>query len=371
MPARTRRSDAVAELQALVQAQAQVRDQQSKIAQAGVRRAFEAVDDFRDPRQTRRAVTEAVKVVQSAQRRVASVTDGYMARSTSTTVGRRIGTVGAIDVRSLRRKLPQEIIETLAQGRTPSAEQLARAQSKVQAVTAEEVYGRIPQHVRFATVARGMSEEQAKIDGLRRAMIVADTDVMLADRAQVNRFLTERKPRGVVGYRRILHPELGSGNPPCGLCVVASDRLYHVEDLMPIHARCRCTVAAATADNDPGQSLNEQDLAAIYEAAGGTGGDVVGRDGQLHSRKLKEVRVLYTEHGELGPILTSADAGYRDMTDFARTQSADLEKNVLAEVESLQEQLDALVARKGEDQDVEDAIEWNKKKIRQLSARLP
>lgn len=366
-----RRSDAVAELQALVQAQAQVRDQQSKLAQAGVRRAFEEVEDFRDPKQTRRAVTAAVKVVQSAQRRVASVTDGYMARSTSTVSGRRVDTVGAVDVRSLRRKLPQDIIETLADGRVVTAAQARKAQGRVEAVPAEQVYGRIADHVRFATVARGMSDDQAKIDGLRRAMIVADTDIMLADRAQAQRFLSERKPRGIVGYRRILHPELGSGAPPCGLCVVASDRLYHVEELMPIHARCRCGVAAATADNDPGKSLNERDLAAIYKAAGGTGGDVVGRDGLLHSRRLKEVRVLYTEHGELGPILTNADAGYRDMTDFARTQSHDQEKNWLAELESLQTQLDALVSRSGESQDVDAAIQWNKAKIRELSARLP
>lgn len=360
MATSTRRVDAVAELQALVEAQSQLRDQQSKLAQAGVRRAFEQVRDFRDPRQTRRAVTEAVKVVQSAQRRIASVTDGYMARSTSALTGRRVDAVGAVDVRSLRRKLPQDIIETLAEGRSVTAEQARKAQSRVEAVPAEQVYGRVADHVRFATVAKGMNEDQAKIDGLRRALIVADTDIMLADRAQANRFLSERKPRGVVGYRRILHPELGGGGPPCGLCVVASDRLYHVEELMPIHARCRCSVAPATADSDPGQSLNQQDLARIYQAAGSNVG-----------RALKQVRVLYTEHGELGPILTNADAGYRDLTDFARTQSRDQEKNWLAELDSLQEQLGTLVGRAGENDDVDAAIRWNKQKIRELSARLP
>jgi hypothetical protein len=360
MPPPARRTDAIRELQALVDAQATVRDQQSKLAQAGVRRAFESVTDFRDPRQTRRAVTEAVKVVQAAQRRTASVTDGYLARSTSTITGRRVDTVGAVDVRSLRRKLPQDIIETLADGRQVSAAQAAAAQRRVEAVPAEQVYGRIPEHVRFATVAKGMSEDQARIDGLRRAMVVADTDVMLADRAQINRFFTERKPRGVVGYRRILHPELGSGAPPCGLCVVASDRLYQVAELMPIHARCRCSVSAATADSDPGQSLNSEDLARIYEAAGGN-----------TRNQLKTIRVAVTEHGELGPVLTNADHNVRDLNDFARTQSRDLEKNWLAELESLQEQLDALVSRSGESQDVDEAIRWNRNKIRELSARLP
>lgn len=355
-----RRVDQIRELQALIEAQSQVRDQQSQLAQAGVRRAFEQVTDFRDPKQTRRAVAEAVRVVQAAQRRTASVADGYMARSTSTITGRRADTVGAVDVRSLRRRLPQDVIEQLAGGRGISAAQAARAQGRVEAVLAEEVYGRIPDSIRFATVAKGKSEEQARVEGLRRAMTVADTDVMLAERAQVQRFLTERKPKGVVGYRRILHPELGSGAPPCGLCVVAADRLYHIEDLMPLHARCRCSVAVATADNDPGQSLNDQDLAAIYKAAGGN-----------TKQRLAMVRVEFAEHGELGPVIVNADRGWRGPEEFARTQSQDLEKNWLAELETLQEELDRLTARAGESGVVDEAIQWNKKKIRELTARLP
>lgn len=355
-----RRIDQVRELQALIEAQSQVRDQQSKLAQAGVRRAFEQVSDFRDPKQTRRAVTEAARVVQSAQRRTASVADGYMARSTSAITGRRVDTVGAVDVRSLRRKLPQDVIETLARGGAVTAAQAERAQTKVQAVSAEEVYGRIPDSIRFATVAKGKAEQQARVEGLRRAMAAADTDVMLAERAQIQRFLTERKPAGVRGYRRILHPELGSGGPPCGLCVVASDRVYHIEELMPIHARCRCSVAVLTADSDPGQTLNDEDLARIYRAAGGN-----------TRNQLKTVRVLYAEHGELGPVLVNATQNFRGPDDFARTQSQDLEKNWLAELESLQEQLDGLVSRAGESSTVDAAIRWNQQKIRELSARLP
>jgi hypothetical protein len=357
-----RRTDQIRELQALIQAQAAVRDQQSKLAQTGVRQAFGKIDDWRDPKQTRRAVTDAVKVVQSAQRRTASVTDGYMARSTSAITGRRYDTVGAIDVRSLRRQLPRDVIEQLARSGRDSipAAQATRSQGKVEAVPAEEVYGRIADHVRFVTVARGVSPEQAALEGLRRAAIVADTDVMLADRAQANKFLTQRKPTSVVGYRRILHPELGGGGPPCGLCVVAADRLYHIEDLMPIHSRCRCTVAAALADYDPGQTLNDQDLAAVYKAAGGN-----------TRNQLKTIRVSYDEHGELGPIISNADQHLRGLSDFARTQSQDQEKNWLAELETLQENLSSLVGRAGESGHVDQAIQWNRQKIRELSARLP
>lgn len=680
MPPRTRRADQVAELQALIRAQAAVRDQQSRLAQAGVTRAFGQITDWRDPRQTRRAVTASVSVVQAAQRRVATTTDAYMARSTTAITGRRTDPVGAVDVRALRRRLPRDVIEQLADGGSVSAAQARRAQSRVESVPAEEVYGRVADHVRFATVARGISPEQAALEGLRRAAIVADTDVMLADRAQSNRFLTERRPRGVRGYRRILHPELGSGRPPCGLCVVAADRTYHVQDLMPIHARCvpsgtrvaakgvsaisrrrysgalvvlltasgqemtitanhpvltaqgwvpahlvgvgdqvvrhlagegvvgrgpaegdgppliedvwraaavdgalhrtvmplaaedfhgdwsqgevdvvttdghlasvgdvsfveaprqfgfvpghgrgvvlpgegdldplglgdrasaaslvggcghqgsifpggadvplesafgpvsdaypgllespanqraaqpvllgerefagagavllddlldegvggsvpltprfdpafaeyaadgriayaqlgsdllgrlaghvqldrvveqrlvhgthhvynlhtdegwysannlivsncRCSVAVVTEDADPGLTLNEQDLDRIYRAAGGN-----------TAEKLKTIRVEFAEHGELGPVIVNADQHFRGPDEFARTQSQDLEKRWLAELESLQDELERLVARAGESSYVDEAIDWHRYKIRELTARLP
>lgn len=364
MPPRQRRTDQIRELQALIQAQATTRDQQSRVAQAGVRRAFSRIDDWTDPQQTGRAVTDAVKVVQAAQRRVASVTDGYLARSTSTIVGRRVDTVGAVDVRSLRRKLPQDVIEQLADGRSISQATAERAQSRVEPMPAEQVYGRIPQHVRFAQVARGMSPEQAVLEGLRRAMTVADTDVMLADRAQAQKFFSTRRPSGVIGYRRVIHPELGSGAPPCGLCVVAATRMYHIEELMPIHARCRCTVAAVTREADPGLQLNDDDLKqvldTVYEAAGGT-----------TRERLKTVRVEYVEHGELGPMMVSASQNFRGPDEFARTQSQDLEKRWYAELESLQEQLLGLEARTGEDSYTDESIRWIKHKIRELNARLP
>jgi hypothetical protein len=359
-----RRIDQIRELQTLIQAQAAVRDQQSKLAQAGARQAFATVDNWADPQQTRRAVASAVKIVTAAQRRVANTTDAYLARSTSTITGRRSDSVGAIDVRSLRRRLPQDVIEALADGRSISEAMAERAQSRVEAVAPEDVYGRIPDHVRFISVSRGITPEKAALEGLRRAAAVADTDVMLAERAQVQRFFTQRRPKGVTGYRRVLHPELGSGAPPCGLCVVAATRAYHIEELMPIHSRCRCSVAAITADADPGLQLNDQDLervlSAVYGAAGGN-----------TARQLKTVRVEFAEHGELGPILVNADQHFRGLEEFARTQSRDQEKNWLAELESLQEELDRLTDHVGESDEVDEAIKWNRTKIRQLSGRLP
>lgn len=359
-----RRTDQIQELQSLIKAQAAVRDQQTKLAQAGVRQAFGAITDWRDPKQTARAVTAAAKIVTSAQRRVASTTDAYLARSTTSITGKRAGTVGAVDVRSLRRKLPQDVIEKLAAGQDITHALAQSAQKRVEAVAPEEVYGRIADHVRFVTVSRGISEQEAALDGLRRAAAVADTDMMLADRAQVQKFLTQRKPAGVTGYRRVLHPELGSGAPPCGLCVVAATRIYHIEELLPIHSRCRCTVAVITAEADPGLKLNNDDLQAVlstvYQAAGGN-----------TRNQLKTVRVEFAEHGELGPVIVNASQNFRGPDAFARTQSQDLEKRWLAELEGLQEQLTGLVGRAGESSDVDQAIAWNKQKIRELNARLP
>lgn len=361
----------------LVRAHAAVRNQLSTTAERQVVAAFGAIDDWADPKQTRRAVQSSVRAVQVAQRRMATVTDAYMASTTTLITGRRTPTVGAVDVRSLRRKLPQGVQETLARARTAdqgqgpplTAEQQRALESgsrRVTAVDPEEVYGRIADHVRYQQVYGAMSPERARQSGLQRAAIVADTDIMLADRAQAQRSLTETSSARVIGYRRVLHPELdavgdgsGSGRPPCGLCVVAADRLYSIEDLMPIHARCRCSVAVATADDDPGRRLNEQDLRQIYQAAGGTGG-----------RGLKEIRVEFTEHGELGPVIVNADQVYRGPREVAKTRTEDPALKVIAELETAQDRLDRIIHLAGRDRYADESIAAWRTKIKQLNALI-
>lgn len=98
--------------------------------------------------------------------------------------------------------------------------------------------------------------------------------------------------RVIIGYRRIIHPEMSRGGV-CGMCVVAADRVYKTVELKAIHARCWCTVLEVFEDYDPGLRLNGDDLTKIYDAAGGS------------SRKqLKRTRYKIVEHSELGPILT-------------------------------------------------------------------
>jgi len=91
----------------------------------------------------------------------------------------------------------------------------------------------------------------------------------------------------------------------CGLCIVASDRIYGRGDLMPLHGRCHCLVAPIVGDVDPGRELNGDDLSALYKGAA-----VAGRQSSTDGRDLKKVRVQVNEHGELGPVLVRQGASF-------------------------------------------------------------
>jgi hypothetical protein len=75
---------------------------------------------------------------------------------------------------------------------------------------------------------------------------------------------------------------------------------------MPIHDRCRCETLPIIGEQDPGQSLNGDELRALYDAAGSTKGS-----------DLKRVRVKVREHGEIGPVLTDASHNWRGPTQVA------------------------------------------------------
>lgn len=99
----------------------------------------------------------------------------------------------------------------------------------------------------------------------------------------------------VIGYRRIVHPEMSSGGA-CGLCIVASTQMYTDDHLNAIHERCKCTVlpvfrTTAGKRIDPGYAVNRRDLGKLYEAAG----DSTKREG------LKRTRWKRSKSGELEP----------------------------------------------------------------------
>lgn len=148
--------------------------------------------------------------------------------------------------------------------------------------------------------ATGLSELAAQVEAEARAENLARMDLRLAERDAARQRLDVK---GVIGYRRIIHPEL-SKSGSCGLCVVASDRVYGREGLLPLHNGCNCTVLGITATDDPGLRITQDDLSAIYSAADSTRRD-----------QLQRVRVVVNEHGELGPVLSRKGQNFRDATD--------------------------------------------------------
>lgn len=149
---------------------------------------------------------------------------------------------------------------------------------------------------------RSKGADAQTADRLARERIddLVDGNVLLAQRAaeQQTLRLAQRAHPEIVGYRRVIHPELSRGGV-CGLCVAASDRIYGTEDLKPVHHRCKCGVLEVTADHDPGHRLNRDDLRMLYDDAG----EKVGRP-TTGGKQLKRTRYDVVHHAELGPTLT-------------------------------------------------------------------
>lgn len=160
-------------------------------------------------------------------------------------------------------------------------------------------------------VAKGVAPAEAFKQAMDLAAKITETNNTLAMREAARVALTELGPQaGVTGYRRILRPELARTGS-CGLCVVASDRIYKRAQLMPIHANCNCDVlpiiGKAYGPGDPGNSFNNLDLEDLYAMAGDSNS---GRD-------LKKVRVTVNEHGELGPLLGVAGQKFTGPDELA------------------------------------------------------
>lgn len=111
------------------------------------------------------------------------------------------------------------------------------------------------------------------------------------------RSLSNDAKKKVVGYRRIVHPELSASGKSCGLCIVASTHRYTRGDLLPIHAGCNCEVAEIFKVNgeeiDPGMQINLEDLDVFYRDAGES----------THGWDLKRERYKVVDHPEFGPTL--------------------------------------------------------------------
>ncbi|TDL05445.1 hypothetical protein [Mycobacterium paragordonae] len=175
-----------------------------------------------------------------------------------------------------------------------------RVSVDAESMTTSRVFER-PAAVYRRLISQG--EGDAAEQSMLRIRTLVDDNLMLAQRLAQQEVLARaavdldnqggrgrRRPQ-IIGYRRVIHPELSRGGT-CGMCIAASDRIYKIGTLMPIHAHCWCTIAAITEEHDPADDLNAVDLRALYKDAGGN-----------TVAHLKRTRYQVDEHGELGPVL--------------------------------------------------------------------
>ena len=188
-------------------------------------------------------------------------------------------------------------------------------------------------------VALGKTHEAALNLAVQRAAQTQLTDLTLAERAAQQSVMEQL---GVTTFRRIVRPEL-SETGSCGLCIAASDRIYTVATLMPIHPpSCKCKTMPIVGDNDPGRSLNKADLKRLYADAGGDDGP------STAAKDLRRTRYRVDEHGEFGPYISKAGDNFRGPNKVALEDDPERAAHMLSKAEPVLATLENR-ARLGED----------------------
>lgn len=369
----------LAALLALVQAQAAIRQQLTDTAVAAIVGPIGhlGADVWWNDALFRATITRGVKVVQAAQRHAARTTDAYLTRAAKEITGKTVQAAGAVDVSRLRRVITPQMARALVDGSIkpgwlllgdthsgPGAGIDAPVKMGIPTTSFADpaaAYVRVAEAYRYKVIAAGVPEVDARNRALVRLAVATETDVTLAVREQYRRTLGKQH---AFGYRRILHPELAKSGHSCGLCVVAADRTYHVEDLKPLHASCNCEVLPVLqgADGkllDPGAALNWSELNALYEAAGGTTG----------GQPLRRIRVALAEHGELGPTLIDANQTYRGPVEVAKTK-ADRPTQIRTQLKALREQQGITRYRAEQGLTRGNAVKWQANRIAELQKEL-
>lgn len=162
-------------------------------------------------------------------------------------------------------------------------------------------------------------ERQAQQDMEIRLERMVNDDIGMASRDAHHQAMKSTSSK-VLGYRRVLHPELARYGKSCGLCVAASQRVYKKTELMPMHNLCNCEQVEVIGTLDAGEQINDDDLAVIYEEAGLTS------DG----RALKSQSYVVFDHPELGPVLRNAKHAKADIGFSVREASASHKKKTKA-----------------------------------------
>ncbi|MFJ5103170.1 hypothetical protein [Streptomyces sp. NPDC088554] len=157
----------------------------------------------------------------------------------------------------------------------------------------------------WAALDRGVSFDVALKQGGHRLETIAKTDLQLAKTHTV-REVGDEMPRFAYTVREL------QGEYDCALCMIASTQRYLKRGLAPIHPGCDCLVKLVTADEDPGQVIDEDKLERIHdlveEALGKS--DRGGR--AVDYRKI----IIANDHGELGPVLGYAGQRFTGPDDI-------------------------------------------------------
>jgi hypothetical protein len=178
-------------------------------------------------------------------------------------------------------------VSSMLAGHTVPPAKLAPTHNLRAGVTPDDVYERIARQYRYER-SIDVPEPDALQHVRTRADVMNQADVALAARRQDAEFFSQHD---ITGYRRVIHPELAKTGS-CGLCIAASDQIYHKSRLLPIHDRCHCGVMPVIGGFDAGSALNNLDLSTLYEHGGSTS-----------AADLKRTRYQIDQHGELGPTL--------------------------------------------------------------------
>lgn len=191
--------------------------------------------------------------------------------------------------------LSQVAFELTGKGYTPAP--LINPGSLRAGVTHEDVYARLAAQYRYL-ITLGFTDIDALAAVQTRARNLTHMDMLLSVTHQSRGWQDYHRWRM---FRRVIRPE-ASRTGVCGLCLVASDRLYYRGDLLPIHGNCFCDVIPVTRENDPGSILNRDTLDELYADAGFS----------TYADDLRKTKYVIAEHGELGPILVRDGDNFRD-----------------------------------------------------------
>ena len=148
-------------------------------------------------------------------------------------------------------------------------------------------------------LAEGAAFPEAVRFGQHQASTMLATDLQFASRGASRDRIADAD--GIDGYRRVP----SGSSQTCGLCIAASDQLYHVEDLMPIHDHCQCEVRPVSVARRTG--LSDGEYQRLLEQTGGDTSKAALSKVRLGDLPDGDIPFRVVNHGELGPYLFDAN----------------------------------------------------------------